>query len=160
MTSLIHKGNIKNSNLLASVVLCAAELCSSLRAHAISSLPVLMPSFIKLLASQITQVPDVVQVSLAASMFRIVESLAAFISPYLHPLLVELCGLSASHFKDEEEQGRVAHISAKLKSTRFVFENQMKLFVLFKDSCNNILIFYFADKKLPPLYPHEFWYLL
>lgn len=118
MTYLIRKQKIKNHNLLASVVLCAAELCSSLRAHAIASLPVLMPAFIKLMASQITQVPDVVQMSLAAAMFRIVESLAAFISPYLHPLLVEICGLSASHFKDEEEQGRVAHVSAKLKSTR------------------------------------------
>ncbi|XP_034252662.1 HEAT repeat-containing protein 1 [Thrips palmi] len=118
MTSLIHKGQMKNSNLLASVVLCAAELCSSLRAHAISSLPLLMPAFIKLLASEITEVPEVVQVSLAASMFRIVESLAPFISPYLHPLLVELCALSASHFKDDEEQGRVAQISVRLKSTR------------------------------------------
>lgn len=118
MTSVICKGQIHNSNLLASVVLCAAELCSALRAHAIASLPILMPAFIKLMASQITQVPDVVQVSLAASLYRIVESLAAFISPYLHPLLVELCGLSASHFHEEEDQAKAAHVASKLKGTR------------------------------------------
>ncbi|KAK3912207.1 HEAT repeat-containing protein 1 [Frankliniella fusca] len=118
MTSLICKNQIQNSNLLASVALCAAELCSSLRAHAIASLPILMPAFIKLMAAQITQAPDVVQVSLAASLYRIVESLAAFISPYLHPLLVELCGLSATHFQEEEDQAKAAYVAAKLKGTR------------------------------------------
>lgn len=118
MTSLICKGQIQNSNLLASVVLCAAELCSSLRAHAIVSLPVLMPAFIKLLAAQITQTPDVVQVSLAASLYRIVESLAAFISPYLRPLLVELCSLSSSQFHEDEDLGKAAQVGLKLKSTR------------------------------------------
>lgn len=120
MTFLICKGKISNSNLLASVVLCAAELYGSLRAHAIASLPVLMPAFIKLLASQIALAPDVVQVSLAASLYRIVESLGAFLSPYLCPLLVALCGLSASHLHDEDDQCRTSNVAAKLKSTRFV----------------------------------------
>lgn len=120
MTSLISEVQIKNTNLLASIVLCAAELCSSLRAHAIASLPVLMPAFIKLISAQITDATDVVQISLAASLYRIVDSLASFISPYLHPLLVEVCSLSASHFHDEDEHNRSAHVALKFKNTRFV----------------------------------------
>ncbi|KAJ8929226.1 hypothetical protein NQ314_018105 [Rhamnusium bicolor] len=51
ITNLIKSGKAQN-NVLASVVLCLAELCINLRAHAIASLADFMPAVIKVLRQE------------------------------------------------------------------------------------------------------------
>ena len=76
--------------VLATVVLCLAEICSNLRAQSISYLHVFMPSLILILEKQLEtfNTPDNVLFSTITAVHKIVETLPLFLSPYLVDLIV------------------------------------------------------------------------
>ncbi|XP_022904359.2 HEAT repeat-containing protein 1 [Onthophagus taurus] len=113
---LIKSGNAKG-NILASTVLCLAELCNQLRAHSISNLPKFMPALIKLLKSHKHQdEPDLLLLSTTTALQKIIESVPLFLSSYLEKLLFELSLISAKWNKSEKIQPFVTKlINIKIK---------------------------------------------
>lgn len=90
--------------VLGSAALCVAELCSSMRIHAIHSLNKFVPAILQLLEDHCNQdMPDVVAVSIVSALQKIVESVGNFLSLYLDQLLFELARLN-SLYTDTEHQ--------------------------------------------------------
>jgi len=88
----------KNGPVLANAALCVAELCSSMRTHALYSLNKFVPAILKLLKTHCHQnVPDVIVISIVSALQKIVESLGNFLSLYLDQLLSELTMLSSQY---------------------------------------------------------------
>ncbi|XP_077285744.1 HEAT repeat containing 1 homolog l(2)k09022 [Arctopsyche grandis] len=112
VTDLIKSTTI-SGNLQASLVLCLAELCSNLKAHAISSLPKFMPSLIKILKSQTSaDTPELILLSVITAVYKIVETIPLFLSPYLEKLLYQLSILSAKW--DDKSATKPTAIANKL----------------------------------------------
>nr|CAI5863815.1 unnamed protein product [Callosobruchus analis] len=104
ITNILHSGKAQN-NVLASVLLCLAELCVNLRAHAISALPNFMPSVIKILKKcKREEIPSVLLRSVITTVEKIFDSMPLFLSPYLEKLLTEVCQLAAKWDAPIEKQ--------------------------------------------------------
>ncbi|XP_047117771.1 HEAT repeat-containing protein 1 [Schistocerca piceifrons] len=117
ITQLV-KSDLPLGNLLATVLLCLAELCSTLRANAIAFLPKFMPSLIKILQKHNDlQSPDVVLLAIITALHKIVESLSNFLSPYLDKILLEICKISA-RWQHEQENQKTSSVLLKLKGIR------------------------------------------
>ncbi|PNF34295.1 HEAT repeat-containing protein 1 [Cryptotermes secundus] len=117
VTELIQSEAVQK-NLLASVVLCLAELVSALRAHAIGTLNQFVPAVIKILhAQKELETPNLVLLSVVTATLKIVESLPHFLSPYLDKILVEVSIQLAKwqHIADDNKGIPVVH---KLKAIR------------------------------------------
>lgn len=81
--------------VLGSAALCVAELCSSMRVHAIQSLNKFVPAIIRLLDKHCHQeIPDILTISIVSALQKIVESVGNFLSLYLDQLLYELARLN------------------------------------------------------------------
>lgn len=94
-TTGLIKGKAQG-NVLASVVLCLAELVATLRAHAIPGLAKYMPAIIKLLRAQNRQdSSNLLLVCVVTALQKIIETLPLFLSPYLEKLLFEIAVMSA-----------------------------------------------------------------
>lgn len=92
----------KDGPVLASAVLCVAELSCSMRTHALYSLNKFVPAILKLLGTHCHQnVPDVIIISIISALQKIVESLGNFLSLYLDQLLSELTRLSSLYTDTE-----------------------------------------------------------
>ncbi|XP_076758858.1 HEAT repeat containing 1 homolog l(2)k09022 [Xylocopa sonorina] len=106
----------KEGAVLGSAALCVAELCSSLRIHAIHSLNRFVPAILKLLEDHCDQtVPDVIIVSIISALQKIVESVGNFLSLYLDQLLFELARLNSLY--TDTENPKVAVVVSRLKAT-------------------------------------------
>ena len=109
-----------NDNILASLILCCAELCSALKAHAIVVLPALVPSIIEVLSEytkSLYEAPHIVLLSVVSAVLRIVDTLPNFLSQYLKDLLENMCVLLAHCSKRVSEEGdtcKLAPVVAKL----------------------------------------------
>lgn len=104
-----------SGNVMASVVLCLAELCSNLKAHALASLRKFMPALIKVLKKQRkAETPELVLLSTVTAIAKIVESLPLFLSPYLQKVLYEYSILLAKWQSQDQECSKVSAIVAKL----------------------------------------------
>ncbi|CAH1975424.1 unnamed protein product [Acanthoscelides obtectus] len=104
ITDILQSGKAQN-NVLASVLLCLAELCVNLRAHAISALPNFMPTVTKILKKcKREETPSVLLRSAITTVERIFDSVPLFLSPYLEKLLTEICQLAAKWDEGGEEQ--------------------------------------------------------
>lgn len=91
-TELIKK---REGAVLGSAALCVAELCSSMRIHAIQSLNKFVPAIIKLLDKYChSETPDILTISIVSALQKIVESFGNFLSLYLDQLLYELARLN------------------------------------------------------------------
>ncbi|XP_075991949.1 HEAT repeat containing 1 homolog l(2)k09022 [Anticarsia gemmatalis] len=102
-------------NVMASVVLCLAELCSNLKAHALASLRKFMPALIKVLKKQRkSETPELVLLSTVTAISKIIESLPLFLSPYLQKILYEYSILLAKWQSQDQECNKVSAIVAKL----------------------------------------------
>lgn len=102
-------------NVMASVVLCLAELCSNLKAHALASLRKFMPALIKVLKKQRkAETQELVLLSTVTAISKIVESLPLFLSPYLQKILYEYSILLAKWQSQDQECSKVSAIVAKL----------------------------------------------
>ncbi|XP_018325766.1 HEAT repeat-containing protein 1 [Agrilus planipennis] len=96
VTDLV-KARKAQDNVLASIVLCLAELCANLRAHTISSLNKFMPALIKILKTQKTkEMPTLLLLSVLTALQKILDSLPLFLSPYLEKLLCAVSSLACS----------------------------------------------------------------
>lgn len=110
--------------VLGTLALCAAELCATLKVHAIAYLPQVVPIIVKILESQNASKPDLVLLSIVAAVSKIVESLVQFLSPYLTQLIIQLSrvyteALASSHpdAKTNNLLGKMKHIWHNLAST-------------------------------------------
>ncbi|CAH0404614.1 unnamed protein product [Chilo suppressalis] len=102
-------------NVMASIVLCLAELCSNLKAYALSSLRKFMPALIKVLKKQRkAETPELVLLSTVTAISKIVESVPLFLSPYLHKILYEYAILSAKWQTSDQECSKVSAVVNKL----------------------------------------------
>ncbi|CAH1645146.1 unnamed protein product [Spodoptera littoralis] len=102
-------------NVMASVVLCLAELCSNLKAHALASLRKFMPALIKVLKKQRkAETQELVLLSTVTAIAKIVESLPLFLSPYLQKILYEYSILLAKWQSLDQECSKVSAIVSKL----------------------------------------------
>lgn len=94
-----------SGNVMASVVLCLAELCSNLKAHALVGLRKFMPALIKLLKKQRkAETPELILLSTVTAISKIVESLSMFLSPYLQKILYEYSILYGKWQNSDQEQ--------------------------------------------------------
>ncbi|KAL0099405.1 hypothetical protein PUN28_020146 [Cardiocondyla obscurior] len=106
----------KNGPVLGSAALCVAELCSSMRTHALYSLNKFVPAILKLLKTHCHQnVPDVIVISIVSALQKIVESLGNFLSLYLDRLLSELTILSSQYTNTEHPKASI--VLSRLKAT-------------------------------------------
>ncbi|XP_041968387.1 HEAT repeat-containing protein 1 [Aricia agestis] len=100
-----------NGNVMASVVLCLAELCSNLKAHALGSLRKFMPALIKVLKKQRkADTPELVLLSTVTAISKIVESVPLFLSPYLQKILYEYSVLLGKWQASDQESKVVAKL--------------------------------------------------
>lgn len=77
------------TNVLGQLVLCLAEVCANLRAHAIPQLSKFMPALGKLLQKQIKN-PTAAMSPLLVAIYKIVETLPLFLSPYIVNIIANL----------------------------------------------------------------------
>ncbi|XP_052747082.1 HEAT repeat-containing protein 1 [Bicyclus anynana] len=104
-----------SGNVMASVVLCLAELCGNLKAHALSSLRKFMPALIKVLKKQRkAETPELVLLSSVTAISKIVESVPLFLSPYLQKILYEYALLLSKWQAGDQECSKVSAIVSKL----------------------------------------------
>lgn len=102
-------------NIMASIVLCLAELCGNLKAHALASLRKFMPALIKVLKKQRkAETPELVLLSTVTAISKIVESLPLFLSPYLQKILYEYSILLAKWQTYDQESTKISGIVTKL----------------------------------------------
>lgn len=108
-----------SGNVMASVVLCLAELCSNLKAHALTSLRKFMPALIKVLKKQRkAETPELILLSTVTAISKIVESLPLFLSPYLQKILVEYSILLAKWQSGDQDEAKVSAIVSKLNNIK------------------------------------------
>ncbi|CAH3846554.1 unnamed protein product [Pieris brassicae] len=102
-------------NVMASIVLCLAELCANLKAYSLSSLRKFMPALIKVLKTQRkAETPELVLLSTVTAISKIVESMPLFLSPYLQKIIYEYSILSAKWLNNDQECNKVSAIISKL----------------------------------------------
>nr|CAD7205332.1 unnamed protein product [Timema douglasi] len=111
------KNDIPQGNVLASMVLCIADMTTSLKANIIISIALIMPALINILKKhQTLESPSLMMLSIITAIHKIVENLTKFLSPYIHNLLREICALSAKWVNDTDP--KIAPIVHKLQLTR------------------------------------------
>ncbi|XP_076648122.1 HEAT repeat containing 1 homolog l(2)k09022 [Halictus rubicundus] len=102
--------------VLGSAALCVAELCSSMRIHAIHSLNKFVPAILQLLENHCHQdVPDVIVVSIVSALQKIVDSVGNFLSLYLDQLLSELARLNSLY--TDTEHPKIGVVVSRLRAT-------------------------------------------
>lgn len=107
-----------NENILASVILCLAELCANLRAHAIPGLPKYMPALLKILKScKSEEKPSLLLLCTITTIQKIVDSLPLFLSPYLEKILCEISFFSAKYDIETDDQ-KITPVVNKLKNIK------------------------------------------
>ncbi|XP_019632440.1 PREDICTED: HEAT repeat-containing protein 1-like [Branchiostoma belcheri] len=108
----------KNPLVVSAALLCLAELCSCLKAHAIPHLPAFMPPLLNICQStQLNKSQELLLLSALTAAHKVCENLPHFLSPYLLPLLLQVTRLS--HLMSEaEEFAQKSHITARLKAIR------------------------------------------
>lgn len=107
-----------NENILASVILCLAELCANLRAHAIPTLPKYMPALLKVLKSRRSEEkPNLLLLCTITAIQKIIDSLPLFLSPYLEKILCEVSFFASKYDKKTNDQ-KITPIANKLKNIK------------------------------------------
>lgn len=92
LSSIVKTADTITINVLAQSILCLAEVCSNLRAHAISHLSKFMPALDKILQNQVCKVnttPNIL-IYILTGIYKIIETLPLFLSPYLVSLIVSM----------------------------------------------------------------------
>lgn len=121
LTEIIKKDSEVQRNVLASVILCLAEVCVNLKAQAISSLYKFLPLLIGILKSQYnSNSNDNVLIGTVTAIHKIIESLHAFLSPYLVKIIVPLAQISANLKHDEDQESKLSTVFGRLNG---IFQN-------------------------------------
>lgn len=113
--------NTREGPVLGSAALCVAELCSSMRIHAIHSLNKFVPAILRLLENHCHQgVPDIIVISIVSALQKIVESVGNFLSLYLDQLLFQLAKLNSVYTDTEHQKVLFNNLSYILKSIHYI----------------------------------------
>uniref|UniRef100_A0A1Y1MKS6 HEAT repeat-containing protein 1 n=1 Tax=Photinus pyralis TaxID=7054 RepID=A0A1Y1MKS6_PHOPY len=107
-----------SDNVLASLILCVAELCNQLRAHAITSLTKCMPVMLKLLKPNKEAAPSLLVTSNVAAINKILDSLSLFLSPFLKKLLCGVSILAAKWGMLRSDDAKITVFNAKVQSVQ------------------------------------------
>ncbi|XP_011505568.1 PREDICTED: HEAT repeat-containing protein 1 [Ceratosolen solmsi marchali] len=125
-TELVKK---REGAVLSSAVLCVAELCSSMRIHAIQSLNKFMPAVIRLLDKHCRQeIPDILIISIVTALQKIVESIGNLLSLYLDQLLHELSRMSFLY--TDFAHSKIGLVAVRLKAIIQKLSNCIPLRIL------------------------------
>lgn len=123
VASILNSGKARD-NVLASVILCLAELCIALRGHGIAGLTSFMPAFLTILKNQKYQeTSSMLLLSVITTVNKLLDSFAAFLSPYLKKLICETSVLISkwtSSADDPKTQGLVSRLNGIKKKISFV----------------------------------------
>ncbi|VVC93212.1 unnamed protein product [Leptidea sinapis] len=102
-------------NVMASIVLCLAELCGILKVHALVCLRKYMPALIKVLKKQRkADTPELVLLSTVTAISKIVECLPLYLSPYLEKIIYEYAILLAKWQSYDQDCNKVSALVTKL----------------------------------------------
>lgn len=138
--------------LLATTILCLAELCSNLRAHSIAYLPRFMQIFLPILqiqaAEPIIDCSDNVLIAVVAAIFKIVSTLPLFLSPYLVTLIVPLCQIWDRINEQPEKDAKLAAIEIRLNGIWEKLSTTLQLRVLLPTIGQSYKQLIDADKRL------------
>ncbi|XP_015510740.1 HEAT repeat-containing protein 1 homolog [Neodiprion lecontei] len=120
----------RDGPVLASAVLCLAELCGTMRTHAIHSLNTFIPAILLILKEkcQKSDCPEIVVLSVVSAVQKIVESHASFLSPHLDKLLFELVKLRSRY--SDSDHIKIAQIVQRLKTTMLKLSTSVPLRIL------------------------------
>lgn len=103
------------TNVLGQLVLCLAEVCANLRAHAIPNLSKFMPALSKLLQKQVADY-TLALTPLLVAMYKIVETLPLFLSPYMVSVIVSLSQIWARLPVNVADAQKRAAVTGKLEA--------------------------------------------
>lgn len=126
LTDLLKK---TKGNLLASLLLCIAELCYYMKAHAIQNLNKFMPCVIKVLKVDKHEVNNLLLLSSLTAISKILDSLPLFLSPFLEKMLNEFSSLSYK-FKVDTDDAKVQPIVTKIVTIKEKIGNLIPLRLL------------------------------
>jgi hypothetical protein len=87
------KSLLKNTNLLSSILLCLGELCSKLKTSSLVYLNKIIKFILNLLAEEDVLNYELFLLSAITSLFKIVQNLCTFVSPYLPQIINISCSL-------------------------------------------------------------------
>lgn len=121
----------------ASLILCIAEMCSILKAHALTVLPTFMPKLVSCMKT--FKSCDVITLAVISSLLKVVEHLSMFMSPYLVDILAEVCILDTADWADT---GKGVAIRTKLGYLKTKLSNDIpgRILVTSVASCFTQLI--------------------
>ncbi|CAF1425503.1 unnamed protein product, partial [Didymodactylos carnosus] len=80
-------------NLSASIYLCLAELCSTLRLHCLTELPKFMPDVLQTYESNAVMRHELLLTSVISCLSKLVRTLCDFLTPYLLEIIKRTCNL-------------------------------------------------------------------
>lgn len=140
-------GNILRSgksqgNILASVLLCLAELCVVLRGHALSSLTSFMPAFLSVLKKQkFQETSSLLLLSVVTATTKFLDSFASFLSPYLTKIICE-CSVLISKWSSSADDAKCQPLIARLNGIKKKIGVVIPARVLIPtiDECYDILV--------------------
>ncbi|XP_071145410.1 HEAT repeat-containing protein 1-like isoform X1 [Mytilus edulis] len=113
----VFKKRSDNLQVAGCALLCVAELCHSLKAHAIPHLSEFMPLVLKEMKNEERLTSnDLYMLSIVTAIQKVVENLSLFLSPYLEDILFHICNLSTDSLNDEALQK--PQLQLRLKSIR------------------------------------------
>ncbi|EDO34893.1 predicted protein [Nematostella vectensis] len=95
----------KDENILvaSNALLCLAEVCSGLKANAISYLPQFMPNLIKMLQPSKEQ-KSALLLCCVVTLHKVISTLPHFMSPFLVDILVQVCLQSVRASEETEDE--------------------------------------------------------
>lgn len=105
--------------VLASIVLCLAEICSTLRAESIAYLPRFMPLLNEILQKELDNrisTNDNVLISIITAIQKIIETLVLFLSPYLIDLVILLSQIWEQVKKNSVQDSKQAALINRFNS--------------------------------------------
>lgn len=126
LTDLLKKSK---GNLLASLLLCIAELCHYMKAHSIQNLNKLLPCIVKVLKIHKQETSNLLLLSSLTALSKILDSLPLFLSPFLEKILSEFSTLNCK-FNLETDDPKVQPIVSKIAHIKEKIGNLIPLRVL------------------------------
>uniref|UniRef100_A0AAR5PVL6 HEAT repeat-containing protein 1 n=1 Tax=Dendroctonus ponderosae TaxID=77166 RepID=A0AAR5PVL6_DENPD len=141
VASILNSGKMEG-NVLASVVLCLAEVCAVLRAHGLAAIASFMPAFLHILKKQKYQETySLLLLSVVTAVNKFLESFAAFLSPYLPKLICEssiLLSKWGSCIEDSKCQPLIIRLNGIKKKLSTTIPARILISVI--DECYNTLL--------------------
>ncbi|XP_077406288.1 HEAT repeat-containing protein 1 isoform X2 [Vanacampus margaritifer] len=138
----------EEKNVMASALLCVAEVVSALKALAIPQLPRLMPAVLHVLADRKDLLSnEIYLLSAVTALQRVSETLAHFISPYLQDITLQVCWLTRLlEGSPSSASSTTNQLSVRLASLRSSLATKLPPRVLLPvlTKCYSILV---VDKK-------------